>query len=206
MVCSVQVRSGRERTSSWISAGRVREQDQADAGGVQREVVTYAGEHGDRTAAGQPLDEHRLALLAHGQLHVLPGGDEEVLHVGEGDLAESEAARGQRSDLPQPEADLDPAGTGALQCPQATRSVTIRCVVVSGRPLSRLISCSVRVGWSGVNVASTSSERSVSDMPVSSQPASSGRSRRDLSSSTVVPNVAVTTTPSAVRSKVAKSV
>ena len=72
-------------------------------------------EHVHRLVRGEPLDQQRLAALADGEQDVLAGDLLEVAHERQRDLLEPLAARRERGDLPQPQADGEPAVGAALQ-------------------------------------------------------------------------------------------
>ncbi len=91
------------------------QQGEPHAGGVQRPAGADADVHAHGAAAREPLDVHDLAAVADGQLHVLVRGLVEVLEVRERDLPQRQTARGERGDLPEPEAHVVHAGAVPLQ-------------------------------------------------------------------------------------------
>ena len=125
--------------------------------------AAHAGQHADGAAPGDPLDVDDVVALAHAELGVLVGDLVEVLEEGQGGLAERHPARGERSDLPQAQADAVRAVAVALERPGARRSATSRCVVVSGSPARRAISDRVSAAASGVKASRTPNARAVTD-------------------------------------------
>ena len=84
---------------------RERQQGQPHPGAMQRHLAADAVEHGDSAVRGKPFHEGDLKPLAHSELHVLLGDRGEVAHVRKGDLPQAVAARRERGNLEQPQAD-----------------------------------------------------------------------------------------------------
>jgi hypothetical protein len=82
-----------------------RQQGQPHPCAVQRHLAPDAVEHRDSAVRGEPLHQRDLESLAHRELHVLLGYRGEVAHERQGDLPQAVAARRERGDLEQPQAD-----------------------------------------------------------------------------------------------------
>jgi hypothetical protein len=95
--------------------GCVREQDQPDAGRVQRPVRPDPGQDRYGLPPGDPLDVHPVQALAHGQLDVLVGRLVKVLHERQRNVPERVTAGAQRGQLDQAQPDPVPAVRAALQ-------------------------------------------------------------------------------------------
>jgi hypothetical protein len=95
--------------------GRVREQDQPDAGRVQRPVRPDLGQDRHGVPPGDPLDVYAVPALAHRELDVLVGRLVEVLHERQRDVPEPVTAGAQRGQFDQAQPDPVPAVLAALQ-------------------------------------------------------------------------------------------
>ena len=99
--------------------GRVREQDQPDAGRVQRPVRPDPGQDRYGLPPGDPLDVHPVQALAHGELDVLVGRLVKIFHERQRDVPQRVPAGAQRGQLDQAQPDPVPAVRAAFHRPTA---------------------------------------------------------------------------------------
>ncbi len=83
----------------------VRQQDEPDAGGVQRQPPAHPVHDPAGVARGKPLDQDGLVAVADREQDVLSGGVMQVLHVRQGGSPQAVPARRERREFQQPEPD-----------------------------------------------------------------------------------------------------
>ena len=144
----------------------VGQQHLADRGGVQRQPAAAAGAHRHRAAPRELLDVERLGAVEDGEVDVLVGRLVQVVHERQGDLAQRLAARGQRADLPQPQA--DPVARRPPPAPGRPRPPAPRPAGRSSTPAGRSAPparSSESSGEAGVNASSRATTLLITDRP-----------------------------------------